>query len=301
MAPGSVDIVLMDVQMPVLDGHDATQRIRLELQLGELPIIALTAGALSSERQRAAAAGMDDYIVKPFDAHGLISCIVRHTQALRSAAVPRGGELPLPHASSSAPAERAWPEIDGIDTHDVRERLSGDVELFRSMLRRLLDEFAEVAMPDADFGGTAAMRSTPGARTSCAASPACSARAKSSKSPAKSKPPAPPGGRALSSRSTAGWRTGCRCCGSVPQSRSPCRQRRATSTTRRRPCRLRHKHSPSWCACCASRACRRSITSARSRRSCGRQLGAVPFERVREQIDNLQFSDAAQTLETCSG
>ena len=70
----------MDVQMPVLDGHDATRLIRLELRLADLPIIALTAGALSSERQRATAAGMDDYIVKPFDAKGLVASILRRVK-----------------------------------------------------------------------------------------------------------------------------------------------------------------------------------------------------------------------------
>src|SRR4051812_48632256 len=76
--PDAVDIVLMDVQMPVLDGYDATRRIRGELGLQYLPIIALTAGALSSERQRSAAAGMDDYIVKPFDAQQLMRSVLRH-------------------------------------------------------------------------------------------------------------------------------------------------------------------------------------------------------------------------------
>ena len=73
----------MDVQMPVLDGHDATRRIRVELRLADLPIIALTAGALSSERQRAAAAGMDDYIIKPFDAQALVRSILRHVKPAR--------------------------------------------------------------------------------------------------------------------------------------------------------------------------------------------------------------------------
>src|SRR4029077_860525 len=78
--PRAIDVVLMDVQMPVLDGHDATRRIRLELRLADLPIIALTAGALSSERQRAADAGMDYFIVKPFSAEALVRSILRHVK-----------------------------------------------------------------------------------------------------------------------------------------------------------------------------------------------------------------------------
>jgi PAS domain S-box-containing protein len=78
--PYDFDVVLMDVQMPVLDGHEATMRIRAELGLVDLPIIALTAGALSSERQRALAAGMDDFIIKPFDSRTLAQSILRHVQ-----------------------------------------------------------------------------------------------------------------------------------------------------------------------------------------------------------------------------
>jgi PAS domain S-box-containing protein len=137
-----IDVVLMDVQMPVLDGHDATQRIRLELDLADLPIIALTAGALSSERQRATAAGMDDYIVKPFEAQSLVASILRrvtrprlYVQAIHAAPQP-----PVPAAS-------AWPEIKGIDANDARVRFSDDFALFRSMLRRLLDEFSDVSIP----------------------------------------------------------------------------------------------------------------------------------------------------------
>ena len=141
--PLAIDVVLMDVQMPVLDGHDATRRIRLELNLADLPIIALTAGALSSERQRATAAGMDDYLVKPFDAQSLVTSI------LRRIAPARGQPVRLIEAVSGTQAPEAppWPEIEGIDSADARERLSDDFVLFRSMLRRLLAEFSDVSIP----------------------------------------------------------------------------------------------------------------------------------------------------------
>jgi PAS domain S-box-containing protein len=152
--PGGIDVVLMDVQMPVLDGHDATRRIRLELGLAKLPIIALTAGALSSERQRAAEAGMDDYIAKPFDAHSLVRNILRHVQP--------AGDPPArdvgPAVEPPARAQAAWPEIDGIDSGDARARMSNDFDLFRSMLKRLLGEFSDVALPAlADDSGALAL------------------------------------------------------------------------------------------------------------------------------------------------
>ena len=152
--PDAVDVVLMDVQMPVLDGYDATRRIRGELGLRELPIIAMTAGALSSERQRSAAAGMDDYIVKPFDAQQLMRSVLRHVQ-------PPGGlqaYQPTVPQDGTAALHAAWPEIEGIDSEDARERLNNDFELFRSMLKRLLGEFADVALPEQASGaGTLAI------------------------------------------------------------------------------------------------------------------------------------------------
>jgi PAS domain S-box-containing protein len=141
--PNGFDVVLMDVQMPVLDGHDATRRIRIELGLADLPIIALTAGALSSERKRAADAGMDSFIVKPFGAEALVRSILRHIK-------PAGGEHPRLGATARGPVgpeAGSWPEIEGINSIEARERFGGDVKLFISLLSRLLHEFSEVASP----------------------------------------------------------------------------------------------------------------------------------------------------------
>jgi CheY-like chemotaxis protein len=75
------DVVLMDVQMPEMNGWEAAIAIRNKEKLtGEhLPIIALTAGAMDGDRERCLAAGMDDYIAKPFQAHTLLEVLDAHT------------------------------------------------------------------------------------------------------------------------------------------------------------------------------------------------------------------------------
>ncbi|HEX3141192.1 MAG TPA: response regulator, partial [Rhizobacter sp.] len=69
--------VLMDVQMPRLSGHEAARRLRLRHSAAQLPIIALTAAALVSEREEALAAGMNDFLTKPIDAHRLRQALIR--------------------------------------------------------------------------------------------------------------------------------------------------------------------------------------------------------------------------------
>ncbi|WP_343731581.1 ATP-binding protein [Duganella sp.] len=77
------DIVLMDVQMPVMDGFEATRRIRVELGL-KLPILAMTAGVMQSEQDQCIAAGMDDFIAKPVDVEQMLDTISRHWNAVRA-------------------------------------------------------------------------------------------------------------------------------------------------------------------------------------------------------------------------
>jgi CheY-like chemotaxis protein len=73
------DVVLMDIQMPVMDGYAATQVIRQQLGLTALPIIAMTANALASDRAACLAAGMDEHVGKPFDLTKLVALLVQMT------------------------------------------------------------------------------------------------------------------------------------------------------------------------------------------------------------------------------
>ncbi|WP_425261491.1 PAS domain S-box protein [Rubrivivax sp. RP6-9] len=147
--PDAVDVVLMDVQMPVLDGHDATRRIRSGLGLKRLPVIALTAGVTVGEQARAAAAGMNDVVGKPFDPQALVACIRRH--------VALGATLPAARGTPAAPAV-PWPQIAGIDAADAGRRMGQDAALFLGLLRRMLADFADLGtlpQPDGDDAAVA--------------------------------------------------------------------------------------------------------------------------------------------------
>lgn len=69
------DLILMDIQLPVFDGYEATRRIRANEATGRIPIIAVTSYALSGDEEKARAAGCDDYLAKPFSPRQLLAMV----------------------------------------------------------------------------------------------------------------------------------------------------------------------------------------------------------------------------------
>jgi two-component system cell cycle response regulator DivK len=69
------DLILMDIQLPVLDGYEATRRIRANESTSRIPIIAVTSYALSGDAEKAKAAGCDDYLAKPFSPRELLAMV----------------------------------------------------------------------------------------------------------------------------------------------------------------------------------------------------------------------------------
>ena len=124
-------LVFMDLQMPVLDGHQATLAIRQQARFNHLPIIAMTAHAMEDEVQRCLAEGMNHHLSKPIDPNALVEC-------LRRWGAYDGGAQPL----AEPPVETAQPEVGvtitvaGINTVQGLKNCLGNVKLYLSLLEK---------------------------------------------------------------------------------------------------------------------------------------------------------------------
>lgn len=123
------DLVLMDVQMPEMDGLEATRMIRSLPEGRSLPIIALTASALDEDRRACSAAGMNGHIAKPIDAAVLATTLL--------AWIPRADRPPVPTSEPERTGGAAVLEelLPGVAVREALDRLAGDTHRYQSLLR----------------------------------------------------------------------------------------------------------------------------------------------------------------------
>jgi two-component system sensor histidine kinase/response regulator len=135
--------VLMDVQMPVMDGYEATRKIRAEPAFRGIPVIAMTANAMEQDHRMALEAGMTDHVAKPIDPVRLFRKLAFHIRSDPSKpfeALPAAGPAP-----GGAEAAAALPRtLPGIDIEDGLGHLAGN----RAAYRRLLEQFGRSRMLD---------------------------------------------------------------------------------------------------------------------------------------------------------
>jgi CheY-like chemotaxis protein/anti-sigma regulatory factor (Ser/Thr protein kinase) len=120
------DAVLMDVQMPEMDGIEATRIVRSELNMQELPIIALTAHTMAGDRDRCLDAGMNDYLPKPIDRASLFNTLIRNI-ALKG---DHFDCIPGTLGPENAPVPAFTMKVPGLDVTDGLTRLGDDWDLY---------------------------------------------------------------------------------------------------------------------------------------------------------------------------
>ncbi len=142
VARGRFDGVLMDVQMPVMDGFEATRRIRALPEGAKLPIIGLTASAMVQDRQACLAAGMNDHIAKPIERGELVAALLRNFRA------PVAESRAEPAAPADDPATAALrAQLPGVAVVDALGRIDGNVALYRRMAVAFLRRHDGAVLP----------------------------------------------------------------------------------------------------------------------------------------------------------
>ena len=136
------DVVLMDLQMPVMDGYTAAGKIRKDGRFADLPIIAMTADAMSGVREEVLSVGMNDYVTKPIDPDALFAVLVQWITP---------GQRDLPGAfAQKRPVEGAdagdvLDGLSGIDTASGLKRVAGNLTLYAKLLVKFHDGYAATA------------------------------------------------------------------------------------------------------------------------------------------------------------
>jgi two-component system, sensor histidine kinase and response regulator len=143
------DLVLMDVQMPVMDGMEATRRLRLQENFDDMPIIAMTAGALAGDRERCLSVGMNDYISKPIYPEILYNTLLRWYKPRTQVPTPKHVKQPSnslgneSNALTTKALSRLY-QITGLDVDQALDRLLHNEAFYIKLIKRFVEERSDI-------------------------------------------------------------------------------------------------------------------------------------------------------------
>jgi len=132
------DLILMDLQMPVMDGYEATEEIRKDTQFDNVPIVAMTADAMTGVQEQVKKIGMNGYVTKPINQKELWKSLVLWIEP---------GERELPEGFSLEKTETDsinFPAIEGIDIEAGLKRVGNNSKLYSNLIKRFVDDYSDV-------------------------------------------------------------------------------------------------------------------------------------------------------------
>ncbi|MEL0608953.1 response regulator [Vibrio echinoideorum] len=155
------DGILMDCQMPIMDGYEATQHIRNEIKDTQTPIIAMTANVMERDKEKALNCGMSDIIAKPIDVGSMFATLaswispsnpVQFNVSLQESTTTLQGD------SSSEKAPEVLPVIDGLNTKMGLMRASNNHQLYIKLLKRFIEAYSDKNTLDTELSSSAHQR-----------------------------------------------------------------------------------------------------------------------------------------------
>lgn len=152
------DAVFMDIQMPVMDGYEATRLIRSQPRFERLPIIAMTAHAMNTDREKSVSLGMNDYVTKPIDRYELLAVLEKWLSPIKKI---EENSLSIGSGTSNEDDVMLPPELPGISVPEGLKMLIGDSRLYRDLLYMFTETYSDtgseiekgIAIGDREYAG----------------------------------------------------------------------------------------------------------------------------------------------------
>ncbi|MFM2608153.1 response regulator [Vibrio chagasii] len=155
------DGILMDCQMPIMDGYDATEHIRNEIKDTQTPIIAMTANVMERDKEKALNCGMSDIIAKPIDVGSMFATLanwVSPSNPVQFNVLLQESSATPPDNNRSQSEPEALPIINGLDTNMGLMRASNNHKLYMKLLKRFVEAYSDEDTLTAELSSTAQQR-----------------------------------------------------------------------------------------------------------------------------------------------